>query len=78
MSDKPSSYDEKGRPWFPVTDDRMRYEKSHPQMFTGEGRTEEERDAYRRNYEGIDWSDGRPNQAKPRKTYPHVKAKGLF
>jgi hypothetical protein len=56
---------------------RMRYEQSHPWSFSGEGRTPEEQNAYRAGYDAIDWSDGKPNQARPRKTYPKPKAHGL-
>jgi len=36
---------------------RMRYEKSHPWHFTGEGRDAAAKEAYATNYDLIDWSD---------------------
>ncbi len=63
-----------GKNWKTVDDGRMRFEKSHPWHFSGEGRTEEEMTAYANGYSQIDWSDGPPNQARIRKTLPKSKA----
>lgn len=45
--------------WREVGDgsNRMRYEKSHPWHFTGEGRDAAAREAYAANYGLIDWAD---------------------
>lgn len=73
---KPKGKHEDGHVWTPVEDGRMRYEKGGPMSFSGEGRTQEELDAYRRNFDQIDWSDGRPNQArviKARRKHPGLR-----
>lgn len=68
---------EDGHDWKPVTDDRMRYEKSHPWTFTEplgvnlEGGCECPRNQF-------GFKVGCPHLGKQRKTYPHVKAKGRF
>lgn len=64
--------------WTEVPDGRMRYEQSHPMHFSAQGRTESELEAYRKGYDDIDWSDGRPNQARVRKALPKPKAYGRF
>jgi hypothetical protein len=52
-------------------DNRMAYEKSCP-FSVQMGGSEE----YRKNFDAIDWTDGKPNQAKKRKTYPRPKGYG--